>query len=31
MKRTHNEDNFSIMEESGLYIVADGMGGHASG
>jgi protein phosphatase len=31
MKRTHNEDNFSITEESGLYIVADGMGGHASG
>jgi protein phosphatase len=28
MKRTHN---FSILEESGLYIVADGMGGHASG
>jgi protein phosphatase len=31
MKRNHNEDNFSILEESGLYIVADGMGGHASG
>jgi protein phosphatase len=31
MKRTHNEDSFSIVEESGLYIVADGMGGHASG
>jgi protein phosphatase len=31
MKRTHNEDNFSIVEESGLYMVADGMGGHASG
>ena len=31
MKRTHNEDNFSIFEESGLYVVADGMGGHASG
>ncbi|HTJ83669.1 MAG TPA: Stp1/IreP family PP2C-type Ser/Thr phosphatase [Polyangiaceae bacterium] len=31
MKRTHNEDNFSILEDSGLYVVADGMGGHASG
>ncbi len=31
MKRTHNEDSFSIIEDSGLYVVADGMGGHASG
>jgi PPM family protein phosphatase len=31
MKRNHNEDNFSIIEGSGLYVVADGMGGHASG
>jgi PPM family protein phosphatase len=30
-KRTHNEDNFAIMAEHGLYVVADGMGGHASG
>jgi serine/threonine protein phosphatase PrpC len=31
MKRTHNEDNYSIFEEEGLFIVCDGMGGHASG
>jgi protein phosphatase len=30
-KRQHNEDNFAIMAEHGLYVVADGMGGHASG
>ena len=30
-KRTHNEDNFAIMADFGLFIVADGMGGHASG
>jgi len=30
-KRNHNEDNFAILAEFGLYIVADGMGGHASG
>lgn len=31
MKRNHNEDNFAVLEEERLYIVADGMGGHASG
>lgn len=30
-KRTHNEDNFAVLEDDQLYIVADGMGGHASG
>jgi protein phosphatase len=31
MKRTHNEDYFSLIEAEQLFIVADGMGGHASG
>jgi protein phosphatase len=31
MKRTHNEDNFAIIQDENLVIVADGMGGHASG
>ncbi len=31
MKRSHNEDNFSVDDDDHLYVVADGMGGHASG
>lgn len=30
-KRTHNEDNFAVVEQENLFIVADGMGGHSSG
>jgi protein phosphatase len=30
-KRSHNEDSFAVIAEHGLYVVADGMGGHASG
>ena len=31
MKRAHNEDNFRLVGEENIYVVADGMGGHASG
>ncbi|HEY2729061.1 MAG TPA: Stp1/IreP family PP2C-type Ser/Thr phosphatase [Polyangia bacterium] len=31
MKRAHNEDSFYLPESERLAIVADGMGGHASG
>ena len=31
MKRTHNEDNYVVNEDDNLFVVADGMGGHASG
>ncbi len=31
MRRAHNEDGFGILEDNGLVLVADGMGGHAAG
>lgn len=30
-KRDHNEDNFYILKEENLFMVADGMGGHSAG
>ena len=30
-QRDHNEDNFLIDKELGLFVVCDGMGGHAAG
>src|SRR5438309_8104478 len=30
-QRTHNEDNFLIDKKLRLFMVADGMGGHAAG
>src|SRR5436190_22593214 len=31
MRRDHNEDSYCINPEYNLYIVCDGMGGHAAG
>jgi len=30
-QREHNEDSFSLLDQHGLFIVADGMGGHRAG
>lgn len=31
LQRDHNEDTFRCVDQHGLYLVADGMGGHRSG
>ncbi|MDC4206291.1 MAG: protein phosphatase 2C domain-containing protein [Candidatus Manganitrophus sp.] len=30
-RRAHNEDALFLSDEAGLYLVADGMGGHSFG
>ncbi|MBN2360726.1 MAG: protein phosphatase, partial [Deltaproteobacteria bacterium] len=30
-KRPHNEDSYLANDDLGVYVVADGMGGHAAG
>ncbi len=31
LKREHNEDYYGFVDDLGIYVVCDGMGGHASG
>ena len=31
LRRSTNEDNLAVRDDLGLFVVADGMGGHAAG